>query len=80
MSYINFGMRKSLFAVRGRDTFPCTVCERIPGIIPNEFIYLAGFDQLDPASGIFRLCISDTLLGFGELSMEIKNEIPQTPD
>ena len=77
MQYMNFGIRNSLYLIRGADTLPCIVCERIPGISEKEFLYLALFDNTwiphSPETGL-RLLVADTIAGFGTTVFDIKND------
>lgn len=76
MQYMNFGIRNSLYIIRGADSLPCIVCERIPGISEKEFLYLALFNNAGiqhSTDTSLRLLVADTIAGFGTTVFDIKN-------
>jgi hypothetical protein len=75
MQYMNFDIRNCFYAVQGRDRLTCVVCERIPGISRNEFLYMTRFNKpLANAADNLRICIADTVAGFGITAFEIKKQ------
>jgi hypothetical protein len=77
MQYMNFNIKNSFYAVQGKDTLPCAICERIPGISDKEFLYIVCFNRLQERNvdnSDLRLCIADTTAGFGLFAFEIKKE------
>jgi hypothetical protein len=77
MQYMNFDIKNSFYAVRGTDTLPCAICERIPGINDKEYLYMTFFNKPVLQNGEdanLRLFVSDTMAGFGITEFEIKKE------
>ena len=78
--YLNFGILQSIYMVEGADTLHCTVCERIPGITENEFLYLVIFNGIQPENKpdpTLRLLVADTIAGFGTTVFDIKRDALQ---
>ncbi|MEP6748958.1 MAG: hypothetical protein ABJB86_14600 [Bacteroidota bacterium] len=73
MPYMNFGIRNSIRVLQGIDTLSCVACERIPGIAGNEFLYAIIFSKppKNINNGKLRMCITDTIAGFGVTSFNI---------
>ena len=77
MQYMNFNIKNSFYTIQGSDTMPCVICERIPGIGGNDFLYMTWFNKTRVkinADKNLRLLVTDTIAGFGETVFEIKNE------
>lgn len=77
MQYMNFGIRNNLYVIRGGDSLPCIVCERIPGINEKEFLYLALFDSTGIAHSpetSLQLLVADTIAGFGSTVFDIRKD------
>lgn len=75
LQYMNFGIQHSLSLIRGADSLPCIICERIPGISEKEFLYLAFFDGtriLNNQGTVLQLLVADTVAGFGTTVFDIK--------
>ncbi|MEO6314593.1 MAG: hypothetical protein ABIU63_09115 [Chitinophagaceae bacterium] len=82
VQYMNFGITKNVLAIMGNDTLPCRYIERIPGIAAQEFIYLGVFGRSSPRAGNhedLRICITDTLAGFGYTAFEISHHVLELP-
>lgn len=80
MQYMNFGIRNSVYAVKGRDTLSCAFFERIPGISEREFLYLIAFDEpptADKNDWDLRVYLRDTVGGWGKHQFEIKHTVLQ---
>ena len=45
MQYMNFNIKNSFYTIQGSDTMPCVICERIPGIGGNDFLYMTWFNK-----------------------------------
>ena len=75
MGYMNFGIKNILYAVQGVDSLRCSICERVPGIRANEYVYIVIFDRpvkKETACADLRLFVADTIAGFGTTVFEIK--------
>jgi hypothetical protein len=80
MQYMNFEIRNSLYAVQGKDTLPCIVCERIPGISEKEFLYITAFDKgaiSKDNDWNLRIYMNDEVAGWGKHQFEIKHTVLQ---
>lgn len=79
MQYMNFGMKNSFWMERGKEPLDCTICERIPGIRQNEFLYMACFNRpavnADDDTLPLRLYITDTIAGFGITVFNIDSRV-----
>ncbi|MEP6728594.1 MAG: hypothetical protein ABJC98_22415 [Bacteroidota bacterium] len=74
IQYMNFGIKNSFSAIWGKDTLPCAICERVPGIGKNIFLYIISFNKKNMKTGKsddWRLYINDTIAGFGKTVFEI---------
>ncbi len=77
MQYMNFNISNGFYTVQGSDTMHSIVCERIPGISKNDFLYLVWFKKTKNKANTgqnLRLLIADTVAGFGETMFEVKSE------
>ena len=76
IQYMNFGIKNSFSAIWGKDTLSCAICERVPGISKNIFLYIISFSKKNIKTvkeDDLRLCINDTIAGFGKTVFEMKN-------
>lgn len=76
MQYLNFGIGEAVYAVQGKDTLPCTLFERVPGISDKEFQYISAFDKSIVAEDNIwnlRIYLNDEISGWGEHEFEINN-------
>lgn len=80
MQYMNFGITNSFRLLLNNDTLSCSVCDRIPGLIKNTFIYMGRFRKtvVSPAATGLRFCILDTIAGFGITEFNIEEKAIQT--
>ncbi|MFT3935476.1 MAG: hypothetical protein QM726_17750 [Chitinophagaceae bacterium] len=77
MQYMNFDIKSSFYVVKGSDTLLPAICERIPGANENDFLYLTCFDKQKLLAGNAdsRLCVADTIAGFGNADFLISNNV-----
>lgn len=74
LQYMDAGIKKNFRAVQDGDTLTCLVCERIPGIIANDFLYMTSYKIPTGNNGSnLRIYITDTIAGFGVTAFEIKS-------
>ena len=72
MEYMNFGIKNSFWLVQGSDTLDCAICERIPGVRRNEFVYMTYFNRgMKKNDSNLRVHMTDTISGFGKTVFDI---------
>jgi hypothetical protein len=76
-NHLNISIKESFRMIAGTDTVPCLMCDRIPGIRPNEYNYLMSFGTLgdqNRSRNDWRLQVNDPVMGLANLEFVFKKE------
>lgn len=77
LNHLNIDIRDSFEMIQGTDTLPCLMCDRIPGIRPNEYTYLMSFgtanDEKAPEVD-WRLQVKDSMMGLSPIEFVFRKE------
>ena len=58
--------KKSFWLINQKDSLPCVICERIPGVSSDNSTYMLGFGPVHTRDRVnTRLLIQDSIAGFG---------------